>query len=362
MENELHIINKHNKPTVNLGMSGGVDSSVAAILLQKAGYNVKGITFELCGSHESSKQSLALASEVAKDVGIEWKSINLRDEFAVNVMDNFVEAYENACTPNPCVICNRKIKFKYLIKPSAEDCKEPDYIATGHYAKIEYCEKTGRWLLKKADNQNKDQSYFLYYLTQDVLQKCIFPLSSYSKDEIRDIASKNGLSIANKKDSQDVCFVPDGDYAAFISEYANARKGFAPGNFEDLDGHILGQHKGLIHYTIGQRKGLGLALKAPMYVHHLDVERNAVVLGSDLDLFSNKLIVKDFNWVSCEKPSAPFRAKARIRYRHKEADCTVYPDEIVKIIFDAPQRAITPGQSCVVYQDDIVLGGGIIVK
>ena len=335
---------------VNLGMSGGVDSSVAAYLLQQKGYEVHGVTMLLCGDGSSN---VASAKSVCDKLGIEHSVLDLRDEFRASVMENFAAAYEAGTTPNPCVVCNREIKFKYLF---AEDA----LIATGHYAHIGET-KDGRKYIQKADNLDKDQSYFLYSLSQEVLERAVFPLADYSKDEIREIASDIGLSNANRKDSQDVCFIPGGDYAGFIENFRDTD--YPEGNFVDMDGNVLGRHKGIINYTIGQRKGLGLALKQPMYVYKLDVDANEVILCCSDELMSSELIAGGFNWMAMTPQEEPFKAKARIRYRHKEADCTVFPLDSgrVKIIFREPQRAITAGQSVVIYDDDIVIGGGVIL-
>ena len=360
---------------VNLGMSGGVDSSVAAYLLKKQGYDVNGVSFELSGDTSGLLQA---ASSAAERMGISWQSLDLREQFRSLVISDFVLSYAEGHTPNPCVRCNKEIKFSYL----DFDC---DYIATGHYAKVEYDEAKSRYLLRKADDLAKDQSYFLYGLSQETLSKVIFPLGSYNKAQIRQIAAELGLSNAKAKESQDVCFVPDGDYAAFIEGFAGVgseiggkfknelgneigskfKKEFGnkTGNFEDMDGNILGKHKGIIHYTIGQRKGLGLSLKKPMYVYAFDLERNAVILGDNEDLFRSELEACNFNWIAISKPSEPLRCKARIRYRHREALCTAEArgDKVI-IKFDEPQRAITSGQSVVLYDGDIVIGGGIICK
>ena len=340
---------------VNLGMSGGVDSSVSAHLLQKQGFEVNGVSFELCGD---TRSLLSSASASAERMGISWQSVDLREQFRSIVISNFVQSYADGHTPNPCVQCNKEIKFRYL----DFDC---DYIATGHYAKVEYDEAKARYILRKADDLAKDQSYFLYNLSQDILSKVIFPLGSYTKPEIRKIAEELGLPSAKAKDSQDVCFIPDGDYAGFIKDFLSDTGSAGDiekvGNFEDMDGNVLGQHKGIIHYTIGQRKGLGLSLKKPMYVYALDLERNAVILGDNEDLYRSELEACDFNWISIDKPTEPLRCRARIRYRHREAPCVVETrgDRVV-IKFDQPQRAITSGQSVVLYDDDIVIGGGII--
>lgn len=333
---------------VSIGLSGGVDSSVAAYILKEQGYDVTGVNMLLCGNESN------LAENVANKLGIKFQRLDCRDIFEKNVIRNFVETYEKAQTPNPCVECNRKIKFDLL-------CDGDNMIATGHYAIVEFLD--GRWMLRKSTNLQKDQSYFLYTLSQDMLSRIIFPLGNMDKNNVRKIAMEEGLDNANKKDSQDICFVPDGDYVKFIKE--KFHKTYSPGNFVDTNGNVLGRHKGLINYTIGQRKGLGLALKSPMYVCELNAEKNEVVLSEETVLFKKELIADNFNWLSIEKPDKEFRAMGRIRYRHQEAACTVtpLPNGSVSVVFDEPQRAITAGQSLVLYDEKsatYVLGGGII--
>lgn len=331
-------------------MSGGVDSSVSTYLLMKAGYDVSGITMLLTEDEIAAVR----AKELCDKLSIPHRVVDLRDEFRREIIDSFAQDYENGRTPNPCTLCNNRIKFGKLL-----DYIGDSYISTGHYVKIEKSEKTGRFLIKKADYHEKDQSYFLYSLSQDVLSRIITPLGYYTKPEVRRIAAENGFTSSNSKESQDICFI-SGSYSDFLESYTG--KIYEPGNFVDMYGNILGQHKGIVHYTVGQRKGLGLSLKEPMYVHHIHVNANAVVLSDNEDLFSRELISSNFNWVAIECPDEAFRAKARIRYRHKEADCTVYPlsENCVRIVFDEPQRAITPGQAAVVYYEDYVIGGGMI--
>lgn len=332
-------------------MSGGVDSSVATHLLMEAGYDVEGITMLLT----EDDSAVAKAQAICRDFGIGHRTLDLQEEFREEIIEAFVRDYEEARTPNPCTLCNKLIKFGRLL-----DAAEGGKLATGHYVKIEKSKQNGRWLIRKANYLEKDQSYFLYSLGQDVLSRILTPLGHYTKPEVREIAAIEGIASAKSKDSQDVCFI-NGSYSDFIEEYRG--HGYASGDFVDMDGNVLGTHKGIIYYTVGQRKGLGLALKAPAYVHHIDASANKVVLSDNESLFSRELIARDFNWVAIARPDEPFRAKARIRYRHKESDCTVYPesDGRARIVFDEPQRAITPGQAAVVYHDDILIGGGRII-
>lgn len=378
---------------VILGMSGGVDSSVAAYLLKKQGYEVVGLTMRLCEEivQGTDSESVLLAHSVADRLGIDFLVADYRDEFLEFVINPFIETYEKGMTPNPCIECNRCIKFDLLMNDSDEgyedDVENTPLVATGHYAIVEapyedanplglsdspkfhalsdFASSDGRWKLRKSTNLEKDQSYFLYTLSQETLSRVIFPLGDMDKAVVREIAEKNGLVNAKRKDSQDICFIQDGDYAGFIARMTG--KSYPAGNFVDRNGNILGRHKGIINYTLGQRKGLGLALKKPMYVYKLNMERNEVVLADNEDLFSSELTADNFNWVSIENPDKPFRALGRIRYRHKEAPCTVTPHEdgSVSVVFDEPQRAITAGQSLVLYDiesDQYVLGGGIIKK
>ena len=334
---------------VLIALSGGVDSSVAAYLMKKAGYDCVGATLRLLDSADTSD-----AKAVADALGIPFYSFDLREEFKKEIIDEFISSYENGLTPNPCVICNRRFKFGYLYDKAKE--LRCDYIVTGHYAKI--VEQNGEFSLKKSQNSAKDQSYFLYSIKNEILPKIIFPLEDYSKDEIRKIAADLGFSTATKKDSQDICFIPNGDYAAVIESLTG--KDYKKGDFIDLNGKKLGTHSGIIRYTIGQRKGLGIALGKPMFVGKKDATANTVTLCDDNELYSDSLVAKEFNWL--KKPDvAEFTCKARIRYRHIEQPATVTLEgDKVYIKFNEPQRAITPGQSVVLYDDDMVLGGGII--
>ena len=355
--------------SVLIGMSGGVDSSVAAYLLKQQGYNVTGITMRLCEEYTDNydAENVRMAKAVAEKLDIEFIATEYIDDFTAMVVRPFVESYELGMTPNPCIECNRCIKFDLLMNDSdegyANDMDNAPLVATGHYAAVE--EADGRWKLRKAANLQKDQSYFLYTLTQDTLSRVIFPLGMMDKDEVRRIAEEQGLVTAHRKDSQDICFVPDGNYAEFIKGLTD--KEYPEGDFVDLEGNVLGRHKGIIYYTVGQRKGLGLSLKKPMYVVRLDVEKNEVILGDDKDLFTCEAQADTVNWVSMAPPEVgvPFRVLGRIRYRHEEQPCTVTlkEDGTISVVFDEPQRAITAGQSLVLYDietDTYVLGGGII--
>ncbi len=339
---------------VLIALSGGVDSSVAAHLMLEKGYSCLGATMQML---DSSKAQVADAESVAEKLGIPFLSFDVRQEFRERIIDSFIEAYEMGETPNPCVSCNREMKFGLLLEKAKElGC---DKVATGHYARVE--EQNGRFILKKAQNPEKDQSYFLYCLSQEQLKATEFPLGKYSKAEIRAIAESLGLVTAHKKDSQDICFVPDGDYIKVIEEYAN--KAYAKGSFVDTSGKVLGQHQGIIRYTVGQRKGLGVAFGKPMYVKSKRVDTNEVILCDNDGLFSDTVKVKALNWIAFENPPESFRCKARIRYRHVEQSATVtVTDGIATVKFDEPQRAVTPGQSAVFYDGDTVLGGGIIAE
>ena len=351
-----------------VAMSGGVDSSVAAYLVREAGYETTGVTMRLFDNETiglptdktcCSLSSIEDACSVANRLGIYFLVCDLREDFRREVIGRFIEAYENGRTPNPCIECNRYLKFDRMFEFGQEF--GADRLATGHYAVIERDAGSGRYLLRKAADLSKDQSYVLYSLTQDQLARTLFPLGGMTKSEVRALAEELGLVTAHKSESQDICFVPDGDYASFIRNYTG--RDYPPGDFVDREGTVLGTHKGIIRYTVGQRKGLGLALKKPMYVSEIDPAGNRVVLADNADLFTSELSAADFNWIACDVPSSDIRAHARIRYKHKEAPATVIPTgrDTVKVIFDEPQRAVTRGQSVVLYDGDVVIGGGTII-
>ncbi|MBR5091178.1 MAG: tRNA 2-thiouridine(34) synthase MnmA [Ruminiclostridium sp.] len=354
---------------VMVAMSGGVDSSAALVML-KDKYDVIGVTlklhdgeFEVAGQKTCcSLSDIDDAREVASRFDVMHYVYNMKDLFRENVIDRFISFYERGMTPNPCIDCNRYIKFAALLDRARElGC---DYISTGHYARIEQDPVSGRWLLKKAlsdgAENDKDQSYVLYDLTQEQLAHTLFPLGNMSKSEVREFAERNGLVNAHKSDSQDICFVPDGDYAAFIRRTTGRE--YPPGDVADSSGKVWGRHEGLINYTIGQRKGLGIAFGKPMYVTGKDTASNTLLVGDDRELLSGVLTASDLNWIAFERPEAPFSCKAKTRYRMREQPCTVYPldDGTVRVEFDTPQRAITPGQRVVFYDGDTVLGGGVI--
>jgi len=350
-----------------IAMSGGVDSSVAAYLMKQRGFDCVGITMKLFDNEDinlpnsktcCSLDDVADARAVAFKLDMPFYVADFTADFKEQVINRFINEYKRGATPNPCIDCNRYMKFEKLYSRARQ--LDADYIVSGHYAKIEQDEANGRFLLKKAVDESKDQSYVLYSMTQEQLKHTLLPLGDLQKSEVRKLADECGFINADKPDSQDICFVPDGDYAKFIEEHSG--KTFAPGNFVDLQGSILGQHKGLIRYTIGQRKGLGIAFPQPMYVRALNVAENTVTLCTDSELFTKSLTATDFNWISIDPPSSKIRASAKIRYKHAEQPATATVDgDLVRIEFDEPQRAITPGQAVVLYDNDIVIGGGVII-
>ncbi len=352
---------------VIVAMSGGVDSSVAALLLQREGYEVMGVTLRLYDNEDAgiprektccSLDDVNDARGVAARLGVPFYVFNFKEDFRRQVMERFTAAYEKGETPNPCIDCNRFIKFGKLMERRRE--LGWDYVATGHYARVERDKSTGRWLLKKGLDASKDQSYVLYALSQGELSHLLLPLGGLTKEETRQLAEESGFGNARKKDSQDICFVPDGNYAAFIERYTGKR--FPPGDFVGTGGQVYGQHKGIIHYTVGQRKGLGLSFPQPMYVCGVDTAGNQVLLGEHRELFSSVVTAKDINLISVPVIEQPMRVKAKIRYRQTEQPATVEqtgPDDL-KVVFDEPQRAVTPGQALVLYDGDTVVGGGTI--
>ena len=350
-----------------IAMSGGVDSSVAAFLTIKEGIDCIGATMKLFDSSDIvSEKSCCSADDtedarsVAAKLGMPFYVLNFKKEFEENVIKDFVNAYETGKTPNPCIKCNNSLKFKKLLEKMIE--LGADYIVTGHYAIIEFDENSGRYLLKKAKDLSKDQSYVLYSLTQQQLSHIRFPLGNYNKNETRQIALANGFINAKKRESQDICFIPDGDYASFIEKYT--AKKYPNGNFTDKEGNVLGEHKGIIRYTVGQRKGLGLALPRPMYVCKKDVEKNEVVLCYKEDLITKEVYAENVNWISVEKIEKPMKVKARLRYNQKEQPAVVFPEKngIIKVVFDEPLNLpAAKGQALVMYDGDIVVGGGTII-
>lgn len=346
---------------VVLGMSGGVDSSVAAYLLREQGYEVVGVTMNVWQGKNADKDIAAIedAKMVAKTLGIEYHVANYKEQFREKVVDYFINEYLSGRTPNPCNICNRRIKWECLLQ-TARDFGA-DYVATGHYARVDRLDN-GRYAICNSVTAKKDQTYALCNLTQEQLSKTIMPIGQYEKEEIRAIAARIGLDVASKADSQDICFIPDGDYAAFIRE--NRDINILPGNFVDRENNILGQHNGITDYTIGQRKGLGLAMGHPVFVTDIDVEKNQVVIGENEDLFTTTVVADHFNYMAVESMSEGDRFVGKIRYAHKGTPCRVVRawEDKVEVEFDEPVRAITPGQAMVLYKGEYVAGGGLICR
>jgi len=355
---------------VVVAMSGGVDSSVAAALLKQEGYDVIGATMQLRPSDENNNgngrqsspglDAVADARKVAEKLGIPHHVIDLRDVFARAIIADFCREYSLGRTPNPCVRCNQLIKFGILWEKARE--LGADFLATGHYARIEKDGTTGKNLLKKGKDPLKDQSYFLCRLTPEQLGFTLFPLGNLTKTGVRQIARELGLPVAARPESQEICFIPGDDYAAFLQNYAPAAA--SPGPILDSKGNVLGQHRGIMFYTIGQRKGLGIAAPQPLYVTAIEPERNAVIVGAKEQTYTDELVADNFNWLSGSAPVYPITVKARVRYRHPEAEAIVslLDKTSIHVKFSAPQMAVTPGQTVVFYDGDTVIGGGTIIK
>ena len=355
---------------VVVGMSGGVDSSVAAWLLKEQGYDVIGVTMQIWQDEDTEVQeaeggccglsAVDDARRVAMDLGIPYYVMNFKEEFRKNVMDYFVGEYVEGRTPNPCIACNRHVKWESLLRRSM--AIGADYIATGHYAQIDRL-PGGRYSLKISVTAAKDQTYALYNLTQEQLSHTLMPVGSYHKEEIRDMAERLGLPVAHKPDSQEICFIPDHDYASFIEEYTGRE--LPPGNFVDLDGNVLGRHRGITHYTVGQRKGLNLSMGRPVFVVEIRPETNEVVIGNNEDVFTNVLRCDKLNWMAVDGlHGKSMDVLAKIRYSHKGSPCTIREigNDMVECRFHEPVRAVTPGQAVVFYDGDYVAGGGTIIR
>lgn len=358
------------KQKVVVGMSGGVDSSVAAYLLQEQGYEVIGVTMQVWQDEEYQLQAqqggccglsaVEDARRVAQVLGIPYYVMNFKREFKENVMDYFVEEYLRGRTPNPCIACNRYVKWESLLRRSLE--LGADYIATGHYARVDRL-NNGRYAIKNSVTAQKDQTYALYNLTQEQLAHTLMPVGEYTKEEIRQIALRQGLPVAHKPDSQEICFIPDDDYAAFIDREAADRVP-PPGNFVTEDGRVLGRHKGITHYTVGQRRGLELAMGRRVFVTRIRPQTNEVVVGDNEDTFTRQVLCNQVNYMAVEDLAEPKRVMAKIRYNHGGAPCVIekQPDGKVLCSFEQPVRASTPGQAVVFYEGEYVLGGGTILE
>ncbi|MDD6844035.1 MAG: tRNA 2-thiouridine(34) synthase MnmA [Lachnospira sp.] len=353
---------------VVVGMSGGVDSSVAAYLLKQQGYDVVGVTMQIWQdeSHEEIENkggccglsAVDDARRVAAMLDIPYYVMNFKSEFKRDVIDYFVREYLAGRTPNPCIACNRYVKWESLLTRSIQI--GADYIATGHYARI--CElPNGRYAIRNSVTAKKDQTYALYNLTQEQLKRTLMPIGDYTKEEVRKIAEDIGLMVAGKPDSMEICFVPDNDYASFIEKETGVTS--VPGDFVDVDGNVIGKHRGVIHYTVGQRKGLGIALGKPAFVVAIRPEQNQVVIGEDRDVYTERLYANNLNFMAVDDISEPVHVKAKIRYSHEGAYCTVrkIDSDTIECIFDQPVRAVTPGQAVVLYDGEYVLGGGTII-
>ncbi|HBN84227.1 MAG TPA: tRNA 2-thiouridine(34) synthase MnmA [Clostridiales bacterium] len=351
-----------------VGMSGGVDSTVAAAILQEQGYKVIGVTLKLWDDDNQAEYNKTCCSlediddarNAAYDLGIPYYVLNMKELFLEEVVNPFVDSYLKGFTPNPCIICNQKIKFEAMLKKALS--MDIDYIATGHYVQKQVDAQTGRYVLKKAVDLTKDQSYVLYMLSQEQLERSLFPLGSYKKSQVREIAAKMNLKVSVKPDSQDICFVGKGNYADFIINRTDEK--ILPGSFTDTAGNVIGTHQGLIRYTVGQRKGLGTTFGRPMYVVEKRKEDNTIVLGTKDEAVFPGLMADRMNYLLFEELTSPIKAKVKVRYKAQEADAVIVPLEScqAKIVFDQPQPYVAPGQGVVIYQEDMVIGGGTILR
>ena len=349
---------------VLIGMSGGIDSSVAALILQQQGYNVIGITLEMFNEDKNnlkcSNTAIEDAKRVCKFLKIPHYIYNVKDEFNKYVIQNFCKCYINCKTPNPCIECNKYLKFGLMYKKAQElGC---NYIATGHYAKIKYDDEFKKTILKKSNNLEKDQTYFLWSISKEIMEHILFPLGDYnSKEYVRKLAIKYNLPVTDKKDSQYICFITNGNYKEFLENRIDIKN--EEGNIVNKNGEILGKHKGLYYYTIGQRRGLGISSKDPLFVIGFNKEKNEVILGNEEELYKKELLIEDVNLLLFDEIKKPLKVMTKIRYAAKESLSTIYntPDGKLKVVFEKPQKAITPGQSAVFYLNDIVVGGGKII-
>jgi tRNA-specific 2-thiouridylase len=359
---QTHVVKSQRQESIFMkivvAMSGGVDSSVAAAFLKRDGHDVIGVTMQLSSPNDNVRRAIADARKVAKILGIEHHIIDLQDVFSRTIIADFCREYSRGYTPNPCVICNRDIKFGILwerVKGLGAN-----FLATGHYAQS--VKDKNRYLLKKGKDKHKDQSYFLCQLTQEQLSRALFPLGSLTKEKVRQIARKLGLHVTERPESQEICFVTDNDHARFLKDHFSGE--IKPGPILDRQGNLMGQHQGVMFYTVGQRKGLGVTAADPLYVTAIEPERNAIIIGTKEETYSSDLVADNLNWISITTLEKPTKVKARIRYRHPEANAIISPldEKHVQVKFSKPQMAITPGQAVVFYRGDNVIGGGRIIK